>query len=84
MHVRDVAAARRLAGRVPVVYLVFDVLYLDGGSLLRTPYSERRAALDGLELDGARVAGAARASAGRARTSRGRASRAWRAWWPSG
>src|SRR5690242_11029870 len=52
MHVRDVAVARRLAGRLPVVYLVFDVLYLGGRSLLRTPYSERRAALEELGVDG--------------------------------
>src|SRR5919199_455434 len=52
MHIRDVAVARRLAERVPVVYLVFDVLYLGGRSLLRTPYSERRAALAGLDVDG--------------------------------
>ena len=52
MHVRDAAVARRLAERVPVVYLVFDVLYLGGRSLLRTPYSERRTALAGLDLDG--------------------------------
>jgi bifunctional non-homologous end joining protein LigD len=43
--------ARRLAERVPVVYLAFDVLHLDGRSLLRTPYSERRAALMGLDVD---------------------------------
>jgi bifunctional non-homologous end joining protein LigD len=52
MHVRDVAVARRLAERVPVVYLVFDVLHLGGRSLLRTPYSERRAVLEGLDVDG--------------------------------
>jgi len=52
MHVRDVAAARRLAERVPVVYLVFDVLSVGGRPLLRTPYSERRAALVGLDVNG--------------------------------
>jgi bifunctional non-homologous end joining protein LigD len=52
MHIADVAVARRLAERVPVVYLVFDVLHLGGRSLLRTPYSERRAALAGLDVDG--------------------------------
>jgi bifunctional non-homologous end joining protein LigD len=51
MHVADAAVARRLAERVPVVYLVFDVLYLHGRSLLRVPYVERRAALDGLGVD---------------------------------
>jgi bifunctional non-homologous end joining protein LigD len=52
MHVRDVAVARRLADRVPVVYLVFDVLQVAGRSMLRTPYSERRAALLGLDVEG--------------------------------
>jgi len=52
MHVRDVAVARRLAVRVPVVYLVFDVLRLDGRSLLDVPYLERRDALAGLGIAG--------------------------------
>jgi bifunctional non-homologous end joining protein LigD len=52
MHVMDRAVARRLAERVPVVYLVFDVLHLGGRSLLRTPYGERRAELAGLDLGG--------------------------------
>jgi bifunctional non-homologous end joining protein LigD len=53
MHVQDLAVARRLAERVPVVYLVFDVLHLDGRSLLRRPYGERRALLAELDLGGA-------------------------------
>ncbi|MGZ4602722.1 MAG: non-homologous end-joining DNA ligase [Kineosporiaceae bacterium] len=52
MHIADAAVARRLAGRVPVVYLVFDVLHLDGRSTLRTPYVERRALLEGLGIGG--------------------------------
>jgi bifunctional non-homologous end joining protein LigD len=52
MHVRDVAVSRRLAGRVPVVYLVFDVLSLTGRSLLDVPYLERRDVLAGLEIAG--------------------------------
>jgi bifunctional non-homologous end joining protein LigD len=52
MHVKDEAVARRLAERVPVVYLVFDVLHLDGRALLRTPYSARRAELAGLDAGG--------------------------------
>jgi bifunctional non-homologous end joining protein LigD len=35
-------------------YLIFDLLYLDGRSLLAAPYRERREALDGLELNAAR------------------------------
>jgi bifunctional non-homologous end joining protein LigD len=48
MHVRDAAAVRRLTARVPVVYLVFDVLSLDGESLLDVPLSDRRALLERL------------------------------------
>ncbi len=36
----------------PVVYAIFDLLYLDGHSLIDRPYSERRAALESLELSG--------------------------------
>jgi bifunctional non-homologous end joining protein LigD len=52
MHIADVAVARRLAERVPVVYLVFDLLALDGRSLLRAPYLERRDLLEGLGIAG--------------------------------
>jgi bifunctional non-homologous end joining protein LigD len=52
MHVADAAAARRLSAKVPVGYVVFDLLHLDGRSLLREPYDTRRELLDGLELGG--------------------------------
>ena len=35
-----------------LAYLIFDLLYLDGRSLLSLPYVERRAQLDGLRLTG--------------------------------
>jgi bifunctional non-homologous end joining protein LigD len=50
MHVRDAAAARRLARKVPVSYLVFDVLHLDGHSTVELQYGDRRALLESLEL----------------------------------
>ena len=50
MHVRSPGVA--LLARVPVVLLVFDVLHLDGRSLLMTPYDQRRAVLDDLGLAG--------------------------------
>ena len=53
MHVQDSAAARRLARDVPVVYLLFDVLHLDGRSTVALPYDERRRLLTGLGLTGA-------------------------------
>jgi bifunctional non-homologous end joining protein LigD len=48
MHVRGPAAIRRLASSVPVVYAIFDLLYLDGHSLMELPYRERRARLESL------------------------------------
>ena len=52
MHVREANQVRRLRRDVPVTYVVFDVLHLDGESLLGLTYEERRARLQGLELDG--------------------------------
>ena len=53
MHVRTPSA--ELVARIPVSYLVFDVLHLDGERLLAQPYERRRELLDGLGLDGPRV-----------------------------
>ena len=36
----------------PVVYAIFDVLYLDGHSLMGLPYAERRERLEALNLSG--------------------------------
>ncbi len=52
MHVTSVAAVRRLAASTPVVFAIFDLVHLDGRSLLELPYSERRALLEGLALNG--------------------------------
>ena len=52
MHLKGDAAIRRVAAHRPVVYVIFDVLYLDGHSLMGLPYSERRARLEALELEG--------------------------------
>ena len=46
------AAARRLAEDVPVTYMAYDLLYLDGHLLLHRTYGERRQLLEGLELNG--------------------------------
>jgi bifunctional non-homologous end joining protein LigD len=56
MHVRDARAARRMSHKVPVSYLVFDVMHLDGRSTIDLPYTERRALLESLELAGERWA----------------------------
>ena len=52
MHVTSPNAVRRLMGSTPVVYAIFDVLYLDGHSLMDLPYTERRERLEQLELGG--------------------------------
>ncbi len=52
MHVRTPSAIRRLVTSTPVVYAIFDLLYLDGHSLIELPYLERRARLEQLELGG--------------------------------
>ncbi|GGM78896.1 hypothetical protein GCM10012275_56920 [Longimycelium tulufanense] len=54
MHVGSEASARRLAETQPVTYLVFDLLHLQGRSLLALPYTERRRQLEGLGLAGPR------------------------------
>ncbi|MGH3214312.1 MAG: non-homologous end-joining DNA ligase, partial [Trebonia sp.] len=46
MHVSSAAQAVRLAQLTPVTYLAFDVLQLDGRSLIGLPYSERHALLN--------------------------------------
>jgi bifunctional non-homologous end joining protein LigD len=52
MHVSSAIEARRRMAEVPAVYLAFDVLSLDGRSLLDQPYTERRRQLDDLALAG--------------------------------
>jgi bifunctional non-homologous end joining protein LigD len=55
MHVSADAAVRRLAKETPVTYVIFDLLWLDGHSLMELPYAERRARLHELDLgDGER------------------------------
>src|SRR5262245_48591059 len=52
MHVHNDRQARSLANSVPVTYLIFDVLHLDGRSCVDLPYTERRALLEALDLNG--------------------------------
>jgi bifunctional non-homologous end joining protein LigD len=52
MHVEGESVIRRLANQVPVVYVLFDLLWLDGRSTMELPYAERRALLSGLQLVG--------------------------------
>lgn len=53
MHVRNARTAARLADVVPAVYMVFDLLRLDGEDLTGRPLRERRALLEEVGLDGA-------------------------------
>jgi bifunctional non-homologous end joining protein LigD len=54
MHLGDDAVIRRRAREVPVTYMLFDLLYLDGESTMPLPFEERRERLEGLELVGDR------------------------------
>jgi bifunctional non-homologous end joining protein LigD len=53
MHVESESAIRRLVTDVPVVYVLFDVLWLDGHPTMPLPYADRRELLQGLGLVGA-------------------------------
>ena len=50
MHVTSASHAARLSGRIPVSYLIFDVLHASGHPLLDTPYARRRQLLEDLDL----------------------------------
>ena len=50
MHVASAADARRRMSEVPVAWLGFDLLSLDGTPTVELPYAERRRLLEGLEL----------------------------------
>jgi bifunctional non-homologous end joining protein LigD len=52
MHVTSSSAVRRLSSSIPLVYAIFDLLYLDGHNLMGLPYAERRRRLEELELGG--------------------------------
>jgi bifunctional non-homologous end joining protein LigD len=54
MHVRDPVRAAQLAGKMPVTYMIFDLLRLDGTDLCGLPYEQRRAALEELDPGGQR------------------------------
>lgn len=52
MHVVGERDVRARMAEFPVVYMAFDVLWLDGESQMRRPYLERRAVLESLSLQG--------------------------------
>ncbi len=52
MHIGSSVEVQRRMAETPVAYLVFDVLYLDGKSTMRLPYTERREVLESLPIAG--------------------------------
>jgi bifunctional non-homologous end joining protein LigD len=52
MNLTSKAQAARLARSVPVSYVIFDLLWLDGHSLMGLPYLDRRERLAALNLSG--------------------------------
>jgi bifunctional non-homologous end joining protein LigD len=52
MHLTGEAAIRRRAREIPAVMVIFDLLWLDGESLMERPYAERRERLESLQLHG--------------------------------
>jgi bifunctional non-homologous end joining protein LigD len=51
MNIGTPAQARVLAAQIPVCYVAFDLLWLDGQSLLRQTYAQRREQLEDLDLE---------------------------------
>jgi bifunctional non-homologous end joining protein LigD len=52
MHLASDNAVRRAAASSPVTYVIFDLLFFEGRSLMELPYEERRARLLELDLNG--------------------------------
>jgi bifunctional non-homologous end joining protein LigD len=52
LHLTSKSMITRLAEESPATYLAFDLLYLEGRSLLGRPYDERRQSLESLNLAG--------------------------------
>jgi bifunctional non-homologous end joining protein LigD len=52
IHVDGERDIRRLATELPVVFVIFDLLWLDGHSTMTLPYTERRRVLQELSLAG--------------------------------
>ena len=55
MHLQGEADIRRAEVQVPVLYYVFDLLYLDGYDLRAVPFEQRRRQLESALLPGERV-----------------------------
>jgi bifunctional non-homologous end joining protein LigD len=53
MGLNSESEIRRKMKEVPITYMLFDLMWLDGHSLLKEPYVTRRNTLDALKLNGA-------------------------------
>ena len=83
MHLASDSAVRRKVRELPVTYVIFDLLWLDGHSTLSLTYEDRRRLLESLELEGPRWRTPAyRAGDGEALLEASKA-RASRGSWPS-
>jgi bifunctional non-homologous end joining protein LigD len=56
MHIADAVKATTLSATTPVVFLLFDLLLVESHSLLSLTYTDRRAALERLDISGDHVA----------------------------
>ncbi len=52
MHLASDSAVRRARKEIPATFAIFDLLWMDGHSLLSLPYSDRRRLLEQLDLNG--------------------------------
>ena len=52
LHLTSKTAIEKLTRTTPASFFAFDLLYLEGRSLLNLPYDERREQLESLKLDG--------------------------------
>jgi bifunctional non-homologous end joining protein LigD len=52
MHLSGESQIQRAAKSVPATFVAFDLLHLDGHSLMDLPYADRRARLEELDLNG--------------------------------
>jgi bifunctional non-homologous end joining protein LigD len=52
MGLKSDSAVRRVMKDTPVIYMIFDLLYLDGRNLISLSYVERRKKLEALNLSG--------------------------------
>ena len=52
MHIEGDALIARMVEQVPITYMIFDVLYADGRSVIELPYTERQEILQELTLQG--------------------------------